>query len=102
MTQAPTVVTFQANGFASFTVHRRLRCARHIYELRDGAGAEVFAGVRYLSRLNPDWECWAIFADRMVHTPGFAATISPNNPDLLSVCRLFNLDVETLRGKSLS
>jgi hypothetical protein len=72
------------------------RCARHIYDLRNDAGAGLFAGVRYLSRLNPDWECWAIFADRMVHTPGFAATISPDNPDLLAVCRLFNLDVETL------
>jgi hypothetical protein len=77
---------------------RRLtqRCARHIYDLRDPAGTGVFAGVRYISRLNPDWECWAGFADRMVHAPGVPAPVFPDDPDLLSVCRLFRLSVETI------
>jgi hypothetical protein len=46
-------------------------CSRHIYELHDGETPR-YAGIRYLSRLDPvEWECWAIFLDRLQHTPGF-------------------------------
>jgi hypothetical protein len=31
---------------------------------QDEAGAPLFAGIRYISRLNTAWECWAAFADR--------------------------------------
>jgi len=33
------------------------------YDARDAEGDSRFAGVRYLSRLNTDWECWAVFDD---------------------------------------
>jgi len=33
------------------------------YERSDDDGNPVYAGVRYLSRLNTRWECWAIFDD---------------------------------------
>lgn len=31
------------------------------YEQQDDDGSPLYAGIRYLSRLNSDWECWAIF-----------------------------------------
>lgn len=33
------------------------------HDQRDDTGLPVFAGVRYLSRLSSDWECWAVFDD---------------------------------------
>jgi hypothetical protein len=33
------------------------------YSQRDEDGSPTYAGVRYLSRLNTDWECWAVFHD---------------------------------------
>jgi RES domain len=33
------------------------------FEQRDDDGSPLFAGIRYLSRLNTDWECWAVFHD---------------------------------------
>jgi hypothetical protein len=33
------------------------------HQHRDDEGRHVFAGVRYLSRLSNDWECWAVFDD---------------------------------------
>ena len=35
------------------------QCARRIYELKDSAGRPRYSGIRYLSRHNPAWECWA-------------------------------------------
>lgn len=37
--------------------------AKWAFEQRDADGAPVFAGIRYLSRLNTNWECWAVFHD---------------------------------------
>ncbi|HEY1457869.1 MAG TPA: RES domain-containing protein [Solirubrobacteraceae bacterium] len=31
------------------------------YEQRDEDDRPLYAGIRYLSRLNSDWECWAVF-----------------------------------------
>jgi RES domain len=33
------------------------------YDQSDSAGFPVYAGVRYLSRLDSGWECWAVFED---------------------------------------
>jgi hypothetical protein len=47
---------------------RRLtqRVARSIYDRTDNAGQPTFAGLRYVSRHGAPWECWALFADRLV------------------------------------
>lgn len=34
---------------------------RWAYEQRDTRGRMKFAGIRYLSRLSTEWECWALF-----------------------------------------
>lgn len=69
-------------------------CARYIYERRDEHGKPVFAGIRYVSRLNPNWECWAIFDTRMIHQARAAETIEVDDSDLMEVAALFGLSIE--------
>lgn len=77
--------------------HRRLtqEAARYVYDLADASGAPAFAGIRYLSRLNPSWGLWAVFHDRMRHEPGeVAEPIRADDPDLLEAAALLGLRVE--------
>jgi RES domain len=79
-------------------------CAQHVYEQVNEIGEPRFAGIRYPSRLNGDWECWAIFSDRIQHTPGypgFPESILADDSDLLSVASLFGLIVEIVPGTYL-
>jgi hypothetical protein len=73
--------------------------ARYVYEQTGDDGRPRFAGIRYPSRLNLDWTCWAVFADRMVHQPlTQEATIDPYDPALLEAARLLRLSIEIIRG----
>lgn len=36
---------------------------RWAHQQRDSGGRPLYAGIRYLSRLSSDWECWAVFED---------------------------------------
>lgn len=68
--------------------HRNLTqaIALHIYNQVDAKGHPAFAGIRYGSHLNyPNWECWAIFYDRLHHKSGWPRTeeIELSNPHLL-------------------
>lgn len=78
-------------------------CARYIYERYDDDGVPCFAGIRYPSRLNIEWTCWAIFDDRMKHNPDFKAfhdtAIDPKDPDLLTVLQHMGLSLEAVRGQ---
>ncbi|MEO5952421.1 MAG: RES domain-containing protein, partial [Chloroflexia bacterium] len=51
--------------------HRQLTqaMALHIYNLADSQGTPLFDGIRYLSHVSTDWECWTVFHDRFRHTP---------------------------------
>ncbi len=74
--------------------------ARYIYEQRDIAGAPRYAGVRYLSRLNPDWECWAVFVDRLRHrVVRSGAEIRADDPGLYEASALLALGVEDDHGR---
>ncbi len=42
------------------------RIARAVYERTDATGVPIYGGIRYLSRHGAMWECWALFADRLV------------------------------------
>ena len=69
--------------------------ARCIYEATDAASRPVFDGIRYASRLNPGWELWAIFADRMVHEPDdLYQTISRDDPDLREATKILDIEIE--------
>lgn len=75
--------------------------ARHFYEQLNEDGSAKFAGIRYISRHDTNWECWAVFADRMIHIPGmpgFPETIYPDDPDLLQIAGLFDLTIEIMSG----
>lgn len=70
-------------------------CARYVY-------LKGFAGIRYLSRLNTEWECWAFFIDRArILGEEFPESIHASDTDLLAVARLFHLTIEGPRGHYL-
>lgn len=98
---APLITQFGLGDFdisAVTSQKRRLtqEAARYIYELADSG--LVFNGIRYTSRLNPDWELWAIFSDRMgddlEENVEEISIIRDNDPDLLEVASLFGLTIE--------
>ena len=67
--------------------------ARHIYEQHDRAGQPRYAGVRYTSRLDRSWECWAIFSDRLRHRVTRVDTITANDAGLLDAVKVLGLRV---------
>lgn len=76
--------------------------ARYIYDQLDDAGRPRFAGIRYMSRLNSQWECWAVFDNRIRHMPGWPnvpANVLADDPDLQDVARLFGLTIEMFPGQ---
>jgi hypothetical protein len=66
--------------------------AKWAYEAWDEDGERIFAGIRYLSRLNTDWECWAVFHDVEV-VEREREPIMRQDPALLSIARAFGLTV---------
>ena len=70
------------------------------YQQVDELGNPV-AGVRYISRVGGEWECWAIFDTRIAgrHSPGYIGPIDPSDPDMIQVARGFDLDIEVVREK---
>jgi hypothetical protein len=75
-------------------------CARYVYEQLDQNGRSLYAGLRYESRLNPDWDCWAICHDRMVgrHQSGLPETITADHPALHEVAAQFRLSIDVFQG----
>lgn len=58
----------------------------------DTHGAPRYGGVRYLSRLNSDWECWALF-DRTPTRELARRAIGRNMPELQEIANLYELTV---------
>jgi hypothetical protein len=94
---APLLVRFGLTEFdLSLITSRRRRvtqeAARYAYELA-GSG-QIFAGVRYLSRLNPAWELWAVFHDRMVHLPEeLSETVREDDPGLEEAASVLGIEI---------
>jgi hypothetical protein len=63
-----------------------------IWNAKDDDDRHLYSGIRYLSRVNPAWECWAVFddVDWIWQSP---EPILPNNADLQRVTDLFGLTV---------
>lgn len=77
-------------------------CARLIYEQTDATGHPRFAGIRYLSRHTPQWECWALFADRVgdiESRAGIPVSILEETPELLEVAAIFGMGIEASSGR---
>jgi hypothetical protein len=81
---------------AATSEKRRLtqETARYVYELA-GKGHNVFAGIRYPSRFNAAWELWAIFHDRMEHSPvEVAGVIEEDDPELQEAAHVLGIKIE--------
>lgn len=72
--------------------------ALYIYEQRDAQGQPLYAGMRYVSRLKREWECWAVFADRVRYRPLRVDPIDAADPHLYEAARLLDLAIEDDRG----
>jgi hypothetical protein len=70
------------------------------YQQVDETGNPV-AGVRYISRVGGEWECWGLFDTRVAgrHKPGYIGPIDPSDPDLVEVASGFDLDIEVVRNR---
>jgi len=94
---APMLVRFGLPEFDLSLITSRKRrvtqeAARYAYELA-GLGQAV-AGVRYLSRLNPEWELWAVFHDRMVHSPeDLSETVREDDTGLLEAASVLGIEI---------
>ncbi len=64
--------------------HRQLTqaLALHIYNLTGKQGTPLFDGIRYVSHVNSEWECWAVFHDRLRHAPVSTVPVDPADPEL--------------------
>jgi hypothetical protein len=96
---APWLVRFGLEDFDLSIITSQQRrvtqeAARYVYELA-GSGFTVFAGIRYMSRLNRDWELRAIFHDRMIHAPEeISETIRDDTPGLIEAAIDLGLEIE--------
>jgi len=75
--------------------------ARYVYDQGQTTGVPRYAGLRYLSRLNPFWECWAIFSDRLSYNVVQATTIPANHPGLYEAARILELAIKVSTGRYL-
>ncbi len=66
--------------------------AQWVYQLADGSQNPVFAGIRYFSRTNTDWECWAVF-DGVGIVEVERRAIVESTDGLAEVAHLFDLRV---------
>lgn len=63
-----------------------------VWALKEEGGQHRFAGIRYLSRHNSDWECWAVFEHTPVD-PLEALPIERDMPELQEVASCLGLGV---------
>lgn len=56
--------------------------ALYAYQQFDSFRRPRFHGIRYMSHLNPQWECWAVFHDRIMHSPEPPQGFTNAHPDL--------------------
>ena len=66
--------------------------AEWAYLQEDTDGDYLFAGIRYTSRLNHDWHCWAVFPDVELEQLE-ARPVEHEAPELLVIAELFGLRV---------
>ena len=87
------------HGFADFQFRDLLRdvvmdetatlpITQHISSLAFGSG---FAGITYLSRLNPTETCWALFEGAAIESEATLLPVSPADTDLLRAFAIYSL-----------
>ena len=87
---------YEANLDFSDICNRDRRLSRavaaHAYTASQADGSPLYSGIRYASRLNPQWECWAIFDGTEVRLTAQRA-IELRDEDLKAVEQLFGLRI---------
>ena len=66
--------------------------SQRVHDETDSAGLPTYAGIRYLSRMDSTWECWAVF-DRTEITEIERHTIMASLPALEAVGKRWNIVV---------
>jgi hypothetical protein len=66
--------------------------AEWAFRQTDGTGEPLYAGVRYVSRICSEWECWAVFDDVDLEPLG-TKPITLDMPALQHVAKRFDLQV---------
>jgi hypothetical protein len=64
--------------------------ARFAYTAVEDDGTPLYSGIRYISRIATDWECWAIFQDTHVRLVE-QRSIELHDPDLRKIAKLWDL-----------
>jgi hypothetical protein len=68
--------------------------AEHFYEQLDQETDEpLFAGIRYVSSLGLEWECWAVFDQRFRPEPVTVEGIDPADNDLMAAAHFLDLAI---------
>jgi hypothetical protein len=62
------------------------------YDQSDDDGRPLYAGVRYVSRLDSRWECWAVFEDVEIREVD-RRSVLPTDSALRAVAKLYGLTV---------
>ena len=62
------------------------------FDQRDAAGRPVYGGLRYLSRVDTRFECWAVFGGAEFRETK-TGPIDPGAPELVSIAELYKLRV---------
>lgn len=73
-------------------------CPLHLHSLTTPDGLPAFDGIRYRSRWGDQWECWAIFADRLRDAAGHVPTSEPipaAHPGLAGCAETWGLMIES-------
>jgi len=83
--------------------HRRLTQALAAMVYEEGRPTSpTYGGLRYVSRLNRAWECWALFIDRSVVLPQRVIPIAADDPSLHDAARILQLAIEADTGAIVS
>nr|WP_173287746.1 RES family NAD+ phosphorylase [Streptomyces sp. 44030] len=67
--------------------------AQWIHDQEDDLGNRLYAGVRYLSKIDTDWECWAVFDDTGWEEAEAPRPIQPDDVDLVRIRDRYRLSV---------
>jgi hypothetical protein len=73
--------------------------ARYVYEQRDDAGQPCYAGIRYTSRLDHSWECWAAFGDRVRHRVVRVDSTTASDAGLRAAAQVLGLAVTPVTSR---
>jgi hypothetical protein len=64
--------------------------ALHAYTATESDGSPTYSGIRYASRISPDWECWAVFEGTWVEVVD-QHPIELDDPALQEIADLWGL-----------